>query len=99
VTNYTYAGQSNTERLTAGTTSFLNGSLGITQQTKTGGSTSFIRDPDGTLISMRTSTGASFYYTTDALGSTILLTDSTQAAAATYAYDWGREQHWNGQWR
>jgi RHS repeat-associated protein len=90
VTNYTYAGTRNDERLTAGSTSFLNGSLGITQQTKTSGTTSFIRDPEGTLISMRTSTGASFYYTTDALGSTILLTDSAQAAAATYAYDsWG----------
>lgn len=40
---------------------------------------------------MRTSTGASFYYTTDALGSTILLTDSAQAKAATYNYDsWGK---------
>jgi RHS repeat-associated protein len=40
---------------------------------------------------MRTSTGASYYYTTDALGSIILLTDSAQAAAATYAYDsWGQ---------
>ena len=38
---------------------------------------------------MRTSAG-SFYYTTDALGSIILLTDSTQAKAATYTYDsWG----------
>lgn len=39
---------------------------------------------------MRTSTGASFYYTMDGLGSIILLTDSAQAAAATYSYDsWG----------
>jgi RHS repeat-associated protein len=89
-TNYTYTGPRNDERLTAGATAFLNGSLGITRQTTGGASTSFIRDPGGNLISMRTSTGASFYYTTDALGSTILLTDSAQAAAATYAYDsWG----------
>ncbi|WP_043429301.1 RHS repeat-associated core domain-containing protein [Arthrobacter sp. FB24] len=89
-TNYTYTGSRNDERLTAGSTAFLNGSLGITRQTTGGASTSFIRDPQGTLISMRTSTGASFYYTTDALGSIILLTDSAQAAAATYAYDsWG----------
>ena len=40
---------------------------------------------------MRTSTGASYYYTADAIGSTILLTDSTQAAATTYTYDsWGQ---------
>jgi RHS repeat-associated protein len=91
-TSYTYAGQSNTERLTAGGTSYLNGSLGITQLTRTGGTTSFIRDPDGTLISMRDASGASFYYTTDALGSIILLTDSAQAKAATYSYDsWGQD--------
>ncbi|UKA75061.1 RHS repeat domain-containing protein [Arthrobacter sp. FW306-07-I] len=90
VTNYTYAGTRNDERLAAGSTSFLNGSLGVAQQTKSGASTSFIRDPDGRLISMRTSAGASYYYTIDALGSTILLTDSAQAKAATYTYDsWG----------
>ncbi|WP_251043125.1 RHS repeat-associated core domain-containing protein [Arthrobacter sp. ISL-69] len=90
-TNYTYTGTRNDERLTAGATAFLNGSLGVTRQTTSGASTSFIRDPQGTLISMRTSAGASFYYTTDALGSVILLTDSAQAAAATYAYDsWGQ---------
>lgn len=89
-TNYTYTGPRNDERLTAGATSFLNGSLGITRQTTSGASTSFIRDPQGNLISMRTSAGASYYYTTDALGSTILLTDSAQTAAATYAYNsWG----------
>ena len=89
-TNFAYAGSSNTERTTAGTTSFLNGSLGITRQTTAGANTSFIRDPDGTLISMRNSAGASFYYTTDALGSVIALTDSAQAKAASYSYDsWG----------
>jgi RHS repeat-associated protein len=89
-TNYTYTGAGNTERLTAGATSFLNGTLGITRQTTGGAGTSFIRDPDGNLISMRISTGASYYYTTDGLGSIILLTDSAQNAAATYAYDsWG----------
>lgn len=89
-TNYTYAGTRNDERLTAGSASFLNGTLGIAQQTKTSGTTSFIRDPGGTLISMRDSGGASYYYSTDALGSVILLTDSAQAKAATYSYDsWG----------
>lgn len=36
---------------------------------------------------MRESAGASYYYTTDALGSVILLTDSSQGRVATYAYD------------
>ncbi len=89
-TNFTYAGTRNDERTTAGGTSFLNGTLGLTRQSTGGANTSFIRDPDGTLISMRTSTGASYYYTTDALGSVIALTDSAQAKAATYTYDsWG----------
>jgi RHS repeat-associated protein len=86
-TNFAYAGSSNTERTTAGATTFLNGSLGITRQTTAGANTSFIRDPDGNLISMRNSAGASFYYTTDALGSVIALTDSAQAKAASYTYD------------
>jgi RHS repeat-associated protein len=89
-TNMSYAGSSNTERTAVGGTSILNGSLGITQQTNSGAATSFIRDPEGTLISLRDSAGARLYYTTDALGSTILLTDSTQAKAASYTYDsWG----------
>ncbi|MFF1384747.1 RHS repeat-associated core domain-containing protein [Arthrobacter sp. NPDC058288] len=93
-TNFTYAGLRNDERTgtstSAGSTSFLNGSLGITTQTTAGATTAFIRDPDGNLVSMRNSAGASFYYTTDALGSVILLTDSAQGRAATYAYDsWG----------
>ncbi|MCZ2405038.1 RHS repeat-associated core domain-containing protein [Paenarthrobacter sp. Z7-10] len=88
-TNFAYAGQRNDERTTSGNTNFLNGSLGITTQTTAGATTAFIRDPAGTLISMRTTAG-SYYYTTDTLGSVILLTDSTQARAATYAYDsWG----------
>jgi RHS repeat-associated protein len=34
--------------------------------------------------------GSSYYYTADALGSTILLSNSSDAAAATYTYDaWG----------
>lgn len=53
---------------------FLNGSLGITWQAKASG-THRIRDPQGALISMGNSADASFDYTTDALGSTILLTD------------------------
>lgn len=89
-TNYAYAGTTNTERTTAGNTAFLNGSLGITRQTTAGATTSFIRDPNGGLISMRTNTGAKHYYTTDALGSVILLTDTNQTKTAEYAYDsWG----------
>ncbi|MCA4135306.1 RHS repeat domain-containing protein [Arthrobacter sp. M4] len=89
-TNFTYAGPRNDERTSAGSTNFLNGTLGVTQQTTSGAATSFVRDPNGTLISLRSSSGASYYYTTDAIGSTILITDSGQSAAASYTYDsWG----------
>jgi hypothetical protein len=51
---------------------------GITTQTTSGVSVSYIRDPSGNLIAMRTA-GQSFYYTGDAQGSVIALTDGTQA--------------------
>jgi RHS repeat-associated protein len=85
----TYADTSNTERLTAGATSFLNGTLGVTTQTTSGTPINYIRDPSGNLVAMHTA-GQSYYYTADAQGSVIALTDSTQALAASYTYDpWG----------
>jgi RHS repeat-associated protein len=85
----TYADTGNAEPLTAGATSFLNGTLGITTQTTSGVSISYIRDPSGNLIAMHTA-GQSYYYTSDAQGSVIALTDSTQGLAAAYTYDaWG----------
>jgi RHS repeat-associated protein len=55
-----------------------------------GAATSFIRDPDGNLISMITSAGTSYYYTTDRLGSVILLSGPGQDRSAVYTYDaWG----------
>ena len=85
----TYADTGNTERLTAGATSFTNGTLGLTTQTTSGTPTGYIRDPSGTLVAMRTA-GQSYYYTPDAQGSVIALTDRTQALAASYTYDaWG----------
>ena len=88
-TSYSYADTSNTERQTAGPTNFVNAILGTTQQTTAGTTASFIRDPYGNLIAMQTG-GASYYYTTDALGSVIALTNPADTAAATYTYDpWG----------
>lgn len=87
---YEYAGPSNNERLSMGTAEFTNGLLGLTRQTVGTAVTSFVREPDGTLVSMTNAAGT-FHYTADALGSTIALTDSAQAIAATYVYDsWGR---------
>lgn len=88
-TPFTYAGPSNTERTGAGTTTILNGILGISRTTNGQNTTSFLRDPAGGLLSMTNSAGT-FYYTTDALGSTITLTDGAQGKAANYVFDsWG----------
>jgi len=85
----TYTDTSNTERLTAGATSFLNGTLGITTQSTSGVSTNYIRDPYGNLIAMHTA-GQSYHFTSDTQGSVIALTDAAQALAASYTYDpWG----------
>jgi RHS repeat-associated protein len=88
-TTDTYSDITSDQRTAAGSTSYANGLLGVTRQTTSGTSVEFIRDPNGNLIAMETG-GSSYYYTADALGSTILLSNSSDAAAATYTYDtWG----------
>ena len=80
----------------AGAVTFTNSILGkISSTTGTGTTNEYIRTPNGTLLAMQVNTSgtiAEYYYTTDTIGSTILLTNSptapTQAtAAATYTYD------------
>src|SRR5581483_9562120 len=83
----TYAGTTNGERNQAAGVSYLNGLLGITRQTGTGGTLEFIRDPQGNLIALETG-GHSYYYTLDGQGSVVALTDSTgNTDAALYSYD------------
>jgi len=80
-----YADIGQGERTSAGSSSFLNGLLGMTRQS--GGSTlAFTRTPGGALVSMRSGTNH-FYYIIDALGSVIALTDGSGAIAASYTYD------------
>lgn len=85
-TSYDYADTTNRERVTAGNTSFQHGPLGLTTQTTTGTTSTFIRDPSGTLIAYRTG-GASYYYLFDRLGSVVGLVDSTGALVNSYSYD------------
>lgn len=77
-----------------------NGILGHTYTTNGTPPAQFIRDPNGALISMRTNNNnadwVSQYYTTDRLGSIILIMSATTTSApsataeATYSYDaWG----------
>lgn len=88
--NYAYSGLANTERVTATTggtpTGYQNGEEGLANQTTGNTTTSWTRDPAGTLISQRTgSTHA--YYLTDALGSVLALVDTTGTIGASYTYD------------
>jgi RHS repeat-associated protein len=106
----TYAGDNNdeqeSENLTNSSgntamTNFVNGNLGVTEQTSGGQTVEFIRDPSGNLIAMDTYAGGtlsgaetSHYYTTDALGSIILITEADNSTTVTtdaaYSYDpWG----------
>lgn len=63
--NQTYAGTDNTQRLTRDAATFTNAVVGVTGQSVTGAATGFVREPSGTLVSMRTG-GNSQYYLTDA---------------------------------
>lgn len=86
-TGFVYAGGGQTERTAAGPTIFANGLLGVGTQITYGVPTYFTRDPAGNLISMRSGAQTS-YYTLDALGSVLALTDSTgYNDVATYTYD------------
>ncbi len=83
-TTFAYADVGQDERTVAGSSSFLNGLLGV-------GSGAFgayfTREPNGSLVSMR-SGSTSLYYTTDALGSVVALTaDNGTYDFAIYTYD------------
>jgi hypothetical protein len=62
-----YAGASQVERTTAGSTSFTNGLLGVTAATDTGTTTATTRDPAGALVGLRSGADR-FYYLVDGLG-------------------------------
>lgn len=85
--SYTYAGTTNTQRVTAGGVTFTNSLLGqVSSQAGGVPNNEYIRDPDGTLIALQTG-GNSYYYTLDNISSVLQLTDNTGAPAATYTYN------------
>ncbi len=73
-----YAGLGQTERLTAGTVSFVNNRLGISSRTSSGATDSYTRSPDGTILGEKVGT-SNYYYLVDALGSVIAVTNPTGA--------------------
>ncbi|MFJ3767239.1 RHS repeat-associated core domain-containing protein [Streptomyces sp. NPDC090082] len=81
----THAGTDNTERTKLGGTTFHHTALGLTGTTTAGADTGFIREPAGTLNSVR-SAGKSYYYLTDATGNVIGLVDEAGKRTHTYAY-------------
>jgi RHS repeat-associated protein len=86
-TAMTYAGLLNDERVTSGsTTTFQTGQEGLANQTVSSATTSWTRDPSGTLISERAGTNH-YYYDFDGLGSVVALVGSTGTVLNTYSYD------------
>ncbi|GAA3643402.1 RHS repeat-associated core domain-containing protein [Streptomyces chitinivorans] len=81
-----YAGTTGAERTRFGATTFHHGPLGLAAQTTAGKDSGFVREPTGTLNSMRTG-GKSYYYLTDALGSVMGLVDAS--GERTHTYDYG----------
>ncbi|MEU7696682.1 RHS repeat-associated core domain-containing protein [Streptomyces sp. NPDC039028] len=81
----THAGTDNAERTSIADTAFHHTALGLTGTTTAGADTGFIREPAGTLNSVR-SYGKSSYYLTDATGNVLGLVDETGKRTHTYAY-------------
>ncbi|HLG62351.1 MAG TPA: RHS repeat-associated core domain-containing protein [Ktedonosporobacter sp.] len=87
-TQMAYTGADQTQRVQAGTISYVNGPQGISSQSDSSGTTYFTRDAKGQLLSERTPSGT-FYYLFDALGSIVGLTDSSGnlVGGTRYRYD------------
>ncbi|MFF0276907.1 RHS repeat-associated core domain-containing protein [Streptomyces sp. NPDC004330] len=81
----THAGTDNAERTSLADTAFHHTALGLTGTTAAGVDTGFIREPAGTLNSVRND-GKSSYYLTDATGNVLGLVDETGKRTHTYAY-------------
>ncbi|CCF85157.1 RHS repeat-associated core domain-containing protein [Nitrolancea hollandica] len=81
-----YAGDSQVERVAAGSQSFTNSALGLSLAADTSGTTAYVRDNQGKLTEQRTP-GGNYYYLFDGLGSVVALTDSSGAVVNTYSYD------------
>ena len=78
------SGQS--ERTSAGGSTYLNSSLGVGSETTSGATTYYTRTPSGHLVSQRTASGT-YYYLFDGLGSVVGLVDTNGTLQARYGYD------------
>ncbi len=80
-----YAGDSQVERVAAGSQSFTTSALGLSLAADGSGTTAYIRDNQGKLTEQRTP-GGNYYYLFDGLGSVVALTDSNGSVVNTYSY-------------
>ena len=77
----TYAGAGQSQRATAGTTTFTNTLLGVSA----GGTTGYTRDPAGALVGIRGANRS--YYLFDGLGSVVAVTNANGGVTNSYTYD------------
>ncbi|MCU1497697.1 MAG: sle [Acidimicrobiales bacterium] len=86
-----FAGQVQSHWLADAQTRFTTAaSIGITATAKPGELTTFVRDPQGRLVSMKRG-DQRYHYLTDGRGSVATLTDAKGQRVQTYRYDpWGR---------
>jgi RHS repeat-associated protein len=82
----TYAGTGQTERASAGATSFTNGLLGLTAATTASATQATTRDPAGNLVGLRDGTSRS-YFLFDGLGSVVAVTNASGSVTNSYTYD------------
>lgn len=85
---FDYAGYSQSERLTRGSTSFTDTELGTQIEEQGGAQTFYDRTDQGQALAMRTPS-AYYYYLFDSMGSTMALTDSSGdlAGGSRYRYE------------
>jgi RHS repeat-associated protein len=86
VTQYSYLGAGQGERVQEGSTTFENSALGISQSTNGATTTSYTRDSQGLVLDSHQPGGTGQFYVYDALGNVIGLLDHTGALHRTYKY-------------
>ncbi len=86
-TSATYSGTTQNERVKVNNTSYVYGTLGLTSQQTSSGTTAYVRCSCGLLNDARTPDGKKYYYLFDGLGSIVAMTDGTGKEVNAYDYD------------
>jgi RHS repeat-associated protein len=84
--NMTYRGGGQSDRATAGSTTFTADALGLGREVTGSTTTHYTRTPDGEILGFRRSS-SSYYYALDGLGSVAAVVKDDGTTAATYDYD------------